>query len=228
MTAPKQLIHPHARRDALTFCLMGTGVFAVTVVLQLAALNLPVAAFALLYIVSAALALLGVAKLIEPRVSLSITPDTICYHHLRGQWCIAWDNIVRFDVPRTHRGVELESLPYIGFRLQDFEPVLRTISPRLTVHLINEQRHLLAAALRRESPANDDYSAYFDIPESYQASSGRVYHGLQALFAVRSQQLRELLGYDLYIPANALDRPADEFCLWLRELQAHRNAHLSP
>lgn len=228
MTVPEQQVQPHARRDALTFCVMGVVCFAITIMLQLSGWSLPTAAYALLYIVSAALFLLGVAKIVEPTISLSITPETICYHHLRGHWCIAWDTIIRFDVPRTHRGQQLEALPYLGFRLRDFEPVLASISPRLMVHLISEQRHLLAAALRRETIDNNDYSAYFAIPESYQAPSGTVYYGLQALFAVRSQQLRELLGYDLYVPINALDRPVDEFCLWLQQLQAHRNAHREP
>lgn len=223
MTLKELAIQPSARRDALTFCVFGVLVFAVTMFLFLSGFELPQAAWAIMYIASASLFLLGIAKLVEPPVSLMISPAQIRYEHRRGSWKFDWDNLIRFDIPRTHRGNELEELPYIGFRLKDIEPVLDTISPRLAVYLVSEQRHLLVAALRRELPPGSDYTPFYDIPTSYKTSSGKVYRGVQALFAVRCEQLRKLLGYDLYVPASALDRPLDEFCPWLQEVQSHRH-----
>ncbi|RUO56334.1 DUF2982 domain-containing protein [Pseudidiomarina homiensis] len=215
-------VQPAARRDALSFCIGGVALFAVTMFLYLADFDFPQAAWALLYIASAAIFLLGVAKMVEPPVSLVITPQNIRYEHRRGTWQLEWDNLLRFDIPRTHRGLELEELPYIGFRVHDMEPVLDSISPRLAVYLVSEQRHLLAAALRREQPELNDYTPYYDIPTSYKAPSGKLYRGVQALFAVRCEQLRQLLGYDLYVPASALDRPLDEFCQWMQQVKQHR------
>lgn len=223
MTDQQLSVQPSTRRDALTFCVFGVVVFAVNVFLYLSGFELPQAAWGLMYIASAALFFLGVAKLVEPPISLMISPREIRYEHRRGTWHIDWDNLIRFDIPRVHRGTELEELPYIGFRLKDIEPVLDTISPRLAVHLVSEQRHLLAAALRRELAQTGDYTPYYDIPTSYKTASGKVYRGVQALFAVRCEQLRQLLGYDLYVPSSALDRPLDEFCQWLREVQSHRH-----
>ncbi len=215
-------VQPAARKDAISFCIAGVAIFTVTMFLYLAGFALPKAAWALLYIASAAVFLLGIAKIVEPPVSLMITPLVIRYEHRRGSWELSWDNLLRFDVPRTHRGMELEELPYIGFRVHDMEPVLDSISPRLAVYLVSEQRHLLAAALRREKPELNDYTPYYDIPNSYKAPSGKLYRGVQALFAVRCEQLRELLGYDLYVPASALDRPLDEFCQWMQQVKQQR------
>ncbi|RUO62540.1 DUF2982 domain-containing protein [Pseudidiomarina insulisalsae] len=217
-------VHPGARRDALTFCVTGVLIFTATMFLYLAEYELPEAAWALLYIAAAALFFLGIAKLMEPPVSLIITPEEIRYDHRRGQWHFDWDNLLRFDIPRARRGMDFEELPYLGFRLNNIEPVLDTISPRLAVYLVSEQRHLLSAALRRESGEINDYTPYYDIPNYYKAPSGKVYHGVQAMFAVRTAQLRELLGYDLYVPASALDRPLDEFCQWLRDVKEHRQS----
>lgn len=217
-------VQPAARKDALSFCIGGVVLFAVTMFLLLAGIGLPKAAWALLFIASAALFFLGVAKIVEPPVSLVITPLEIRYEHRRGSWHLQWDNLLRFDIPRTHRGLDLEELPYIGFRVHDMEPILDSISPRLAVYLVSEQRHLLAAALRREKPELNDYTPYYDIPTTYKAASGKIYRGVQALFAVRCEQLRELLGYDLYVPASALDRPLDEFCQWMQQVKQHRKA----
>ncbi|CAB0151101.1 hypothetical protein PSI9734_01516 [Pseudidiomarina piscicola] len=223
MTDPELTVEPTARRDALTFCVFGVLVFAVTLFFYLAGFELPQAAWGLMYIASAALFFLGIAKLVEPQVSLVLSPTEVRYEHRRGTWHFNWDNLIRFDIPRTQRGGEVEELPYIGFRLNNIEPVLDSISPRLAVYLVSEQRHLLAAALRRELPAGTDYTPYYDIPSYYKSANGQVYRGVQALFAVRCQQLRELLGYDLYVPSSALDRPLDEFCRWLQQVQQHRH-----
>lgn len=215
-------VSPAAKGDALTFLILGVVVFAITMLLFLADLELPKAAWGLLWIASAALFFLGAAKIYEPKVSLVINPETIRYEHRRGTWQIEWDNIVRFDVPRIAEFMKSEDLPYLGFRLRSIEPVLAQISPRLAVHLVSEQRHLLVAALRRERPDLHDYSPYFDLPDKYTAETGKVYRGVQALFAVRCEQLRELLGYDLYVPASALDRPIEDFVSWLKQLQDSR------
>ncbi|WP_417656405.1 DUF2982 domain-containing protein [Pseudidiomarina aestuarii] len=229
MSTPSPLqrnISPSARQNALTFCLLGVLFFAVAMFCWLVEAPLAPAAFGLLWIASAVLLFLGIAKLLEPETSFIITPAEITYSHRRGRWTLPWEAITRFDAPRVHRGLNLEDLPYLGFRLEDIEVLLERISPRLMSHVIVEQRHLLALGLRYERPDLSDYSQYYDIPERFIGRSGREYKGLQAMFAVRSQQLRELLGYDIYIHASALDRPLDEFIQHLRQLQSSRQQHL--
>ncbi len=221
-TPPEQWVSPTARGHALGFIGLGLAIFAVAMLLLLADLPLPTAAYALLFIAAAAVAFLGIAKLVEPKQSMRITPEQICYLHWRGRWCLDWTNVVRFDVPRVQPGFDLIELPYIGFRVHDIEPILDSISPRLAVYLVSEQRHILTTAIRSERPDTHDYSKYFEVPEVYTAKSGKLYRGVSAMFAKRCEHVRELLGYDLYIPASALDRPADEFINWLHQLQQHR------
>lgn len=212
-------VTPLARAHGAGFSALGLVIFAVAIFLWLIDAPLPPAAFGLLYIASAALLFLGSAKVFEPPISFEITPEAIRYCHRRGHWQIFWDNIVRYDTPRVHRGLELDEVPYIGFALRDVEPLLADITPRLAVYLLSEQRHLLVVALRHERPDIQDYSPYFEVPDHFVAASGKIYKGVQAMFATRCTHFRELLGYDLFVPVSALDRPPEEFVAWLHALQ---------
>lgn len=215
-------VTPTARAHGLGFSALGLVIFAVTAFLWLSSAPIPTAAFGLLYLTSAVLLFLGSAKIIEPPISLEITPQTIRYCHRRGHWQVHWDNIVRYDVPRVQHGLEFDELPYIGFALRDIEPIITTITPRLAVNLLTEQRHLLVVALRHERPDIQDYSPYFEVPDRFAAASGKIYTGVQAMFATRCAHFRELLGYDLFIPVSALDRPPDDFLHWLKQLESTR------
>lgn len=216
-------VTPHAKRNALTFCGLALLLFALIVFIHLVRDDVPGGVTVVIGATSAILLLLGIGKLIEPPVSLSITPEHLTYLHRRGQWQIRWDNIIRYDVPRVTRILDLEDAPFLGFRLHNVDEVLQSISPRLASALLFEQRQLLTMALRHERPDQSDYSQYFDIPDRYVSPNGVVYKGLIASFAVRMAQLRELLGYDLYVSANALDRDVYEFKAHLQKLQASRN-----
>lgn len=215
-------VKPLTRAHGFGFNALGLVIFAVTMFLLLTDTPIIPAAYGLLFIASAALIFLGSAKIFEPPVSMTITPQEITYIHSRGTWCIDWANLLRFDIPRLHRGLELETMPYIGFRLHDIEPVLRKITPRLAVYLLSEQRHLLVAALRHERPDLREYSPYFEVPDRYRSASGTEYRGVQAMFAVRCEHFRELLGYDLFVPAAALDRDPEDFITWLQQLKNTR------
>jgi len=215
-------VTPLARAHGVGFSALGLVIFGVAIFLWLISAPLPTAAYGLLYIASAVLIFLGSAKVFEPPISLEITPEAIRYCHRRGYWQITWENIVRYDVPRVHRGLELDDVPYIGFALRDLEPLLAEITPRLAVYLLSEQRHLLVVALRHERPDIRDYSPYFEVPDRFAAPSGTVYKGVQAMFATRCTHFRELLGYDLFVPVSALDRPPDDFLRWLKQLENTR------
>jgi len=215
-------VHPLAKRNGMVFCCIGVGTLCLALLLNLTALPMPWQVWVVMLSFAGIFLLLGIGKLIEPEVSLVITPQHIRYLHRRGQWQIPWEAIIRFDIPRVSKGFDYESLPYIGIRLEDEDALLAQISPRLAVHLIHEQRHLLAIALRRELPAQADYSDYFDIPTQYVSRKGIKYTGVKAVFATRMQQLRSLLGYDLYVNQTALDRPVEEFCQHLQRLRATR------
>ncbi|OIM99377.1 hypothetical protein BFR57_02050 [Idiomarina sp. MD25a] len=215
-------VTPQAKRNAISFCAIAVGLIALLVFMHLIRDDIPVGISVVLGAAAGILLLLGIGKLIEPPVSLVITPDTIRYIHRKGEWQLDWDNVVRFDIPRVHRLMDLEDAPFLGFRVYNNDAILQSISPRLASAILFEQRQLMTMALRHERPDQADYSEYFDIPERFVSSEGRVYKGLIAVFGRRMEQMRELLGYDLYVSANALDRDIYEFKGHLQRLQASR------
>lgn len=220
-------VSPQAKRNALTFCGLAVLLFALLVFLHLVRDDIPVGITVVLGATSGIFLLLGIGKVIEPPVSLVITEEGIRYLHRRGQWQIRWENIIRYDVPRVNRVLELEDAPFLGFRLYQVEEVLDDISPRLASALLFEQRQLLTMALRHQAPDREDYTPYFDIPDSYISPNGTVYKGLIGVFGKRMEQMRELLGYDLYVSANALDRDIYDFKAHLQKLQTSRSADVT-
>ncbi|WP_113907158.1 DUF2982 domain-containing protein [Aliidiomarina celeris] len=223
---PELTIRPSSKRNALTLIVAGVALCLLSIFGRLLFELLPLFFMAGL-VVGVLLLVLGVAKNTEPEASLIITPENIRYLQRRGQWTLAWDHIQRFDIPRIERGMEYVDMPFVGIRLNQYGPLVHSLSQRLAVHLLMEQRPLLVAALRYARVEPDDYAKYFDTPERFKDEFGERYQGIQASFAYRMAQYRELLGYDLFIPETALDREPQEFKAYLKELQ-HKRAIFYP
>lgn len=223
--ALRQQIRPHTKRNGRAYIVIGSGGLLLLLLVD-AQFPLPWP----LYLCLASLCLitlaLGVGKVIEPEVSLEITPSAMTYFHLRGAWRVNWEDIVRFDIPDLQRGLEKHQLPFLGIRLRSYDALLQQLSPRLAVHLVHQQRSLMRQAMRTEMPAHREYFDYVEVPDTYQSDSGKLYRGILATFAVRMLLMREMLGYDLYIPQNAFDRPLEAFMAHLKDLQATRLQHL--
>ena len=166
----------------------------------------------------------GFIKLREPDYSLMMDDSGVTYQHARGRWQIPWSDIQRIDVPTVSHGLSQKQLPYVALRLKSQLSLLDNISPRLASYLVTEQRELVIAALK------DDFSDWqckdgtcpsevlykFD---DYKIEN-KVYRGLIAMLGHRVATLRDKLGYDVYIPASALDREPQEFVGLLRKLKA--------
>ncbi|RUO19563.1 DUF2982 domain-containing protein [Aliidiomarina haloalkalitolerans] len=225
MSTPQVIIRPSSKRHGQFLTLLGVALVLILFIWNLVA-PLPLAVLIVTLSAAIVLSVIGIAKVLEPDAALTVTPQFICYQHRKGQWQLAWDNILRFDQPRIQRFLDLQDMPYVGFRLHSYHDFLGQISQRMAVHLMLEQRNLLVVALRYEKPNERDYAQYFDVPLKYKSNEGHVYEGVKAAFCWRMEQLRELLGYDLYISENAFDRPADEFVQLLRQLRATRNNHI--
>lgn len=225
MTNLVQKIRPHTKRNGSLFILIGSGAFLLTHFIHLQvtipwSLRLCISAFSLIAVV------LGVGKLAEPATSLEISPQYIRYLHFRGSWELQWSDLVRYDIPVITRGLKQHQTPFLGLKLRSYDAFLTQLSPRLAVHLIHQQRTLMMQAIRSEMPAHRSYTDYIEVADFYRSESGQQYHGLLATFATRMTLMREMLGYDLYIPQNAFDRPLDEFIVYLKALQMTRMQHL--
>lgn len=166
----------------------------------------------------------GLMKLREPEYSLLLDEFGVKYLHARGSWQIPWSDIQRIDVPTITRGLDKKHLPYVALRLKSQLQLLDNISPRLASYLVTEQRELIIAALQddfadwqcKDGTCPSEILYKFD---DYQTES-KIYRGLKGMLGHRLATLRGKLGYDVYIPASALDREPQEFVGLLRRLQS--------
>lgn len=160
---------------------------------------------------------IGWFKLREPPNSLLLSRQQLCYHHRCGQWSLAWQNIQRIDIPKSNQGVSQQPLELVGIRLKQYQPLLQHISPRLATNILMQQRPLLLHAEDKQCASGGCYDDSLIEADSYRLDDGQVIRGVTAMLANRMNKLRQALGYDLFIPAEDLDRPVGEFVHLLRQ-----------
>lgn len=211
-----QHIEPMSRRNGLSLTLAGAGLMLVLLpaMYWLEDRGRLVIIFLLLF--SLVVTLLGLLKLREPPYSFSLSADSLHFHHRIGGWSLHWSNIQRIDQPRLHAGLELVELPYVGIRIRDYDELLPLMSPRLIVHLLTEQRPLLAMALRHGAIDRTRLQEWLIEDNRFCSPGGRRYQGLAAMLGHRMRHLRELYGYDLLVHESCLDRDTPDFVRLLR------------
>lgn len=166
--------------------------------------------------------LIGYFKLREPEHSIHISPHAIGYFHRLGQWQIDWENLQRVDCPRVRKGLDHVDLEAIGLRIKDYEPFLKSVSPRLATHLLIEQRPLLFQNTDDSCASGSCYEQSMFDDKHFRLSSGEVLTGIKAMLANRMTQLRERLGFDVFISASELDRSPADFVALMRQCQQSR------
>lgn len=214
-----------AKRNGITSLVLGGAGLAVSVVflryfsewLFLAGIFLTSASIVAL--------LVGWFKLREPEHSIAITKERIDYRHRLGGWHLDWDNVQRVDCPRVRQGMDHVPLEAVGFRLREYGPFLRAISPRLATHILMEQRPLLLHSEDENCATGSCYQQSMFDDKQYVLEDGEVLTGIKAMLANRMTQLREQLGFDVFLSASDLDRPPQEFAAWMKQCQSSR---LSP
>ncbi|MCJ8319012.1 MAG: DUF2982 domain-containing protein [Colwellia sp.] len=177
----------------------------------------------LIYLILVALVVLltGILKRFEPKYSLKLKPQGICYFHKVGQWQLSWQQIQSINQVKETSGLTRLELPYIGIRLVNLESLVKQISPRLANRLIHEQKPLIAFALMHQLMSWQQSQLNFS---PFQLQSGESIKGPLAAFLHHSQMLYSSFGYHLVIPEGCIDRDIAEFCLLLRQCKA--SAHL--
>jgi len=223
---PTQHIKPLVRRNGLTLIWSGMLITMLMFLLLWLFMEGPVLPAYLLLLSGLMMTFIGWLKLNEPPISLSLCQHYLHYHHRYGGWALKWHNIQRIDQPRVHVGWDLHPLPYIGFKIRRYDEFLALITPRLAVHLLTEQRPVLLQALQSEQPhdqpvrGSDPLQGIDSLEESeFCSPEGLRYDGALAMLAQRMTRMRHLLGYDLLIPINSLDRDPDAFLKLLRHYQ---------
>lgn len=146
------------------------------------------------------------------QLSFSLTFMHIQHHSLKGGWVLKWKNIRSIGIPTISREGWHQPVPWVGIQIKDYDALLESISLRMVSHIIMTQRALLVTAYRRSdaTPSSAIEDMMFD-DKPYLGENGVVYKGLLAMLANRMQYMREILGYDLFISDDLLDRPVEEF-----------------
>ncbi|MGY6036750.1 DUF2982 domain-containing protein [Aeromonas sp. AE23HZ002T15] len=223
-------VNPMVRRNGLTLILLGVVItIAMIFILFLFREQLLIPAISVL-LAGLMTIFVGAIKLNEPHFSLSLCQDCLQYHHKYGGWILKWRNIQRIDQPRIHLGLDLVPLPYIGLKIKDYDDFLTLITPRLAVRLLTEQRAVLLQAMNSEQPGCLDGSCGSGLlggelleESRFRSPSGQRYEGVIAMLGNRMTRLRDLLGYDLLVPDNSLDRAPADFVRLLNEYRRESN-----
>ncbi len=211
-----QHIEPMSRRNGLALTLAGLAVMLILLLVGYWLDERGRLAVIFLFMAGLVMTVLGILKLREPVYSFSLSADTLHFHHKIGGWSLHWSNIIRVDQPRLQSGLDLVDLPYIGIKIRDYDEFLPLMSPRLVVHLLTEQRPLLAMALRHGAISRHHLQDWLVENSHYRSAGGHDYQGLTAMLGNRMTHLRELYGYDLLVHESNLDREAPEFITLLR------------
>lgn len=111
-----------------------------------------------------------------------------------------------------------KQIAYIGVKLKSYDDFLAQLQPRLAVHLMVEQRHLLIAALGSNCPSGTCPTDLMVEVGEYRGTT-RSYKGAIAMFARRMQLLRQLTGFDLFIPMSAIGPEPAEFCRKVNQIR---------
>ncbi|MFD1009125.1 DUF2982 domain-containing protein [Oceanisphaera ostreae] len=211
-----QHIEPISRHNGLALVLAGLVLMPLVLILGYWLDGRAQLVIVFLFLACMIMSVLGALKLREPRYSFSLSREHLHFHHKIGGWSLHWTNIIRIDQARLQSGLELAELPYIGIKIRDYDEFLPLMSPRLAVHLLTEQRPLLAMALRHGAISRHELQEWLVEDDRYRSAGGQDYQGLTAMLGHRMSHLRDLYGYDLLIHESSLDREASEFVTLLR------------
>lgn len=175
---------------------------------------LPATAWAMLLLACVVALVLAYARLTEPWLVLEATEQGLTFYHRKGQWLLPWQEFSLVSVPELNG----RELAYIGIKLKVQSPFLARLSPRLAVALLMEQRNLLLSAVGQNCPTGQCPSTFLLETNPCQVE-GKVYKGVIGMFGSRMQTLRQLIGFDLYIPLNALGENPQFFCRTINQLR---------
>ncbi len=154
---------------------------------------------------------IGFLKTQEPYYSFSLTQSLLVYHHKVGFWQLNHANFHHSGIPKVQQDLEYLELNAVGIKLNNIDEFLTQIQPRIAGRLLIEQRHLFMQVVQKHCKNGDCPSEWLIEETDYIAPTGQRYKGLIAMFANRTQHLRELTGYDLLLPANVLDTDIWQF-----------------
>ncbi|MFG0604538.1 DUF2982 domain-containing protein [Vibrio mimicus] len=148
--------------------------------------------------------------MLKGQVAYTLTSTHFQQHFYQGGWVVKWNNVSQFGVCSYESEGWHQPLPWVGIRLKEYAPYLKSICPRLSTQVLLSQRALLYLGAQQQSKHHQFDDLVLDS-SPYLDSQGNQFTGLQAMLANRMRYQREFFGYDLFIAEQDLDRSAEEF-----------------
>lgn len=220
---PSISIKPIAKRNGVFLCT--TGLLLILTVLYFAQYYWPLFRLPCIFVimVSLVMILVGMVKLLEPTVSLYLTPNKIIYNHRYGHWQLNWPDIQLINLVSEVAGLERENLPYIGIRLVNIDKIANNISVRLANRLIHQQKGLIVYGVMHQLMTIEQGQINFT---PFILSNGESVQGPIAAFLHQSKQLSRAFGYHLFLPVDSLDRDINEFADLLKNCKTASSTYL--
>lgn len=205
---PSIIIKPIAKHNGMFLCVLGGLLLCATVLVAQFYWQIFRLAHIFVILVSLVIILVGVVKLLEPDISLYLTPDKIIFNHRYGHWQLTWQDIQNIQPVSEVIGLDREALPYIGIRLVHIDKIAKNISIRLANRLIHQQKGLIVYSVLHQLMTFEQAQINFD---PFVLSNGESIKGPIAAFLHQSEQLSAAFGYHLFLPADSFDRGINEF-----------------
>jgi hypothetical protein len=143
-------------------------------------------------------------------VRYTLTATHFQQHLFKGGWVLKWSNISRIGICHYDQDGWQQPLPWIGIKLKSYPPYLNSICPRIATEILLSQRALLYLGAKQHNQGQRFEEIVLDS-SVFQGDNGQEYRGLQAMLGNRMRYQRNYFDYDIFISAQDLDRPADEF-----------------
>lgn len=143
-------------------------------------------------------------------VAYTLTSSHFQQHLFRGGWVVKWRNIERIGICTYQQDGWHHPLPWIGIKLRGYSPYLSGICPRVASDILLGQRALLYLGARQHQCEQQFEEMVLDSTP-FIDEQGREHSGLRAMLANRMRYQRRFFDYDIFISAQDLDRPAEEF-----------------
>lgn len=195
------------------YSLVLIGIVALLLMLLLSKFYWQDAKLVLIFLISVCLVtiFIGCVKILEPDNSVILTAQTLTYQHKYGRWQLYWPDIAHINQISETIYLDRVLLPYLGIKLNNLDNLISTLSPRLASRLIHEQRPLIHFCLQHNLLTLEEVTINFT---PYLHNKIRL-TGPIAAFLHHSTALKKAFGYDLYLPASALDRDCQAFASML-------------
>ena len=186
------------------------GVIAFLIVAGFCSFYWQQARFPLMFLVLACLVTIFIwlLKLSEPKHSLVLTPETLCFYHRHGQWQFNWWQVRNIHSVTNTVGITREELNYVGIKLTSIESIATSISLRLANRMIHEQKPLIQYCIKQQLITVEQGVLNF---EPYALNEGQLIKGPLAAFLHHSDILHQALGAHIFIAASNLNGSMDDF-----------------